>query len=67
VEPASITVAELDQRLNGGGTELRQIFLIADQSAYSGQNPDATDLEKWKASVIQQLKHRESPGHCFKC
>jgi hypothetical protein len=60
VEPASITVADIDERLNGDGADLRRIFATADQSAYSGQRLSATDLQQWKAIVVEQLKERES-------
>ncbi len=38
VAPASITIAEIDARLNGEGGEIRRIFALADQAAYSGQH-----------------------------
>ena len=40
VVPASITIADIDARLNGEGGEMRRIFALADQAAYSGPTPE---------------------------
>ena len=58
--PASITIAEIDERLNGDGGEIRHIFAIADQAAYSGQHLKTEDFEEWKEIVCNQLKHAEA-------
>jgi hypothetical protein len=55
VAPASITLADLDERLNGGSTEMRRIFSLADQAAYSRENLSPADLKQWQESVRQQL------------
>lgn len=59
VVPASITIAEIDARLNGEGAEMRRIFALADQAAYSGQQLGAGDFQQWKETVRGQLNHTE--------
>jgi hypothetical protein len=59
VVPASITIAEIDARLNGEGAEMRRIFALADQAAYSGQQLGAGDFQQWKETVRGQLNHME--------
>ncbi|HZM05451.1 MAG TPA: BatD family protein, partial [Candidatus Saccharimonadales bacterium] len=59
VAPASITIAEIDTRLNGEGGEIRRVFALADQAAYSGQNLTVEDFEQWKETVRNELKHTE--------
>jgi hypothetical protein len=59
VVPASITIAEIDARLNGEGAEMRRIFALADQAAYSGQHLGAGDFQQWKETVRGQLNHTE--------
>jgi len=60
IAPASITIAEIDERLNGDGGEIRHIFAIADQAAYSGQHLKTEDFKEWKDIVCNQLKHAEA-------
>jgi hypothetical protein len=60
VAPASITIAEIDARLNGEGGEIRSIFALADQAAYSGQHLSTADFDQWKEIVHQQMKHMEA-------
>lgn len=59
VVPASITIAEIDERLNGGGTGMRRIFALADQAAYSGQHLSTGDFQRWRETVRSQLKEGE--------
>jgi len=59
VVPASITIAEIDARLNGDGAEMRRLFALADQAAYSGQHLGAGDFQQWKETVRGQLNHTE--------
>ena len=60
VAPASITIAEIDARLNGEGGEIRRIFALADQAAYSGQHLSTGDFQQWKEIVCNQIKHTEA-------
>jgi hypothetical protein len=53
--PEAITIAEVDARMNGDGAEIRRLFALADQAAYSGQHLDAGDFQQWKSAVIHQL------------
>ena len=59
VAPASITIAEIDARLNGEGGDIRRIFALADQAAYSGQHLSTGDFQQWKETVRSQLNHME--------
>jgi hypothetical protein len=58
--PASITIAEIDARLNGQGGEIRRVFSLADQAAYSGQHLSTADFNQWKEIVREQIKHTEA-------
>jgi hypothetical protein len=60
VAPASITIAEIDARLNGEGGDIRRVFALADRAAYSGQHLGAADFQQWKEIVRVQLKHTEA-------
>ncbi len=64
VVPASITIADIDARLNGGGAEIRRIFALADQAAYSGQRLSAGDFHQWNETVRGQLNHTEALCAC---
>jgi len=59
VAPASITVAEIDGRLNGDGVEIRHIFALADKAAYSREQLTTEDFQQWQTVVRQQLKQME--------
>ncbi len=59
VAPASITIAEIDARLNGDGAEIRRVFALADHAAYSGQHTSTADFQQWKETVRAQLKPTE--------
>ena len=60
VAPASITIAEIDARLNGDGAEIRRVFALADQAAYSGQQLTTADFQQWKETVRDKLNHTEA-------
>lgn len=55
VAPASITIAEIDKRLNGDGAEIRRIFALADQAAYSREQLSTADFQQWKETIRNQL------------
>ena len=59
VVPASITIAELDARLNGDGRDMRRVFALADQAAYSREHLSTGDLQQWKETILGQLDHSE--------
>jgi hypothetical protein len=54
--PAAITLAEVDTRLNGDGENVRQVFALADQLAYSGSAEIDADFPAWKQAVHQIIK-----------
>ncbi len=59
VAPASITIAEIEARLNGEGGEIRRVFSLADQAAYSKQRLSTADFEQWKEVGREQIKQTE--------
>ena len=59
VTPASITIAEIDARLNGNGAEIRRLFALADQAAYSREQLTMADFQQWKDITRNQLKQME--------
>ena len=55
--PASqVTLPEIRIRLNGRGEEVRTVFQIADEIAYSGKHFSPTDLQRWRDLVKTQLQ-----------
>jgi hypothetical protein len=60
VTPASITIAEIDVRLNGEGGEIRRVFALADRAAYSGQPLSTADFQQWKEIICDQIQHTEA-------
>jgi hypothetical protein len=66
VAPASITVAEIDARLNGRSGAIRRVFTLADSAAYSGQDLSAVDFQQWKKTVCDQFNHIEALCDCSK-
>jgi hypothetical protein len=60
VAPASITIAEIDARLNGDGAEIRRVFALADQAAYSGQHLAAADFQQWSGTIRDQINRLEA-------
>jgi hypothetical protein len=59
VVPASITIEDIDARMNGDGTDIRRIFALADQAAYSGHCFNSRDFQKWKETVRRHLNLTE--------
>jgi hypothetical protein len=58
--PAAVTVAEIDAHLGGDGENVRRVFALADQLAYSsGESIDA-DFPAWKKTVHQLIKQAET-------
>jgi len=58
--PETITLTEINARLNGNGAGIRPVFQMADQVAYSHENLPAGDLAGWKRIVTEQLKNLET-------
>ena len=59
VRPETITLAEVNARLNGAGEGIRPVFEMADRISYSGQKFGDADYRGWKELVVTQLKQLE--------
>ena len=57
--PESITLTEINARLNGEADGIRPVFQMADQVAYSRENLPPGDLAGWKRILTEQLKQLE--------
>jgi len=56
VAPEQITESLVDERLEGEDKEdVRQIFALADEANYSGDDLQAADFERWTHIVGRQL------------
>jgi hypothetical protein len=60
VTPSSITTADLDERLSGGHDEIRQVFGLADEAAYSGKHLTSADFQRWTKAIREQLSRKEA-------
>jgi hypothetical protein len=58
--PETITLAEINARLNGEADGIRPVFQMADQVAYSSESLPVADLAGWKHIVTEQLKQMDS-------
>jgi hypothetical protein len=58
--PETITLTEINSRLNGHADGIRPVFQMADQVAYSHANLPAGDLAGWKRILNEQLKELET-------
>jgi len=58
--PGAITLAEIDARLNGANENIRQIFALADELAYSGGAAIDADFSAWKQTVHQLIKETKT-------
>ena len=58
--PGAVTVAEIDTHLNGSGENVRQVFALADQLAYSDHESIEADFTAWKQTVHQLVKQAET-------
>ena len=54
--PETITLAEIQTRLNGAGDAIRPIFETADRIIYSGQDFGDADYRQWQDLILTQLK-----------
>jgi hypothetical protein len=57
VDPEQITMTEVDDQLgdNADQNEIREIFTLADEANYSGDDLQAADFERWTQVVRRQL------------
>ena len=58
--PGAVTAAEIDTHLNGRGENVRQVFALADQLAYSDHESIEADFTAWKRTVHQLVKQAET-------
>jgi hypothetical protein len=58
--PETITLTEINARLNGRGDGIRPVFQMADQVAYSHEQLPASDLDGWKRIVTEELRELET-------
>jgi hypothetical protein len=57
VDPEQITMTDVDDQLgdNADQNEIREIFTLADEANYSGDDLQAADFERWTQVVRRQL------------
>jgi hypothetical protein len=60
LQPETITLTEVNARLNGNADGIRPVFQMADQVAYSHESLPVGDLAGWKRILLEQLKQLES-------
>lgn len=54
VEPDQVTLADVEARL-GGESDVRRVFVLADETRYSGRNVESGELKHWQQIVLHQL------------
>ena len=60
IAPGSITPSDLDGHPEVDQPEIRRVFAMADEAAYSGNKLSTTDFLQWKETVRRQLKRLET-------
>lgn len=55
IPPDAVTIAEIDARL-GVDSDVRRLFMVADEARYAGHPVQRAELERWKKIVIGQLQ-----------
>jgi hypothetical protein len=58
--PQTITMAEINVRLNGEADGFRLVFALADEVAYTGRTLASTELQKWHKVINTELKKLET-------
>ena len=51
-----IAPPEIDARLGDAADEVRELFALADEANYAGQQPTRTDYERWLLMVRRMLR-----------
>jgi hypothetical protein len=54
VDPEQITLADVEARL-GGESDVRRVFVLADETKYSGRHIESGELKRWQQIVLRQL------------
>jgi hypothetical protein len=57
IAPHEVTLAQVDARLDSSWDPIREVFALAEQSAYAGWRPHISTLSYWRQIVQEQL-HR---------
>jgi hypothetical protein len=57
--PQTITLAEINARMNGEADGFRFVFELADEVTYSGRTFVAAELQKWHKAINAELKKLE--------
>ena len=60
VDPAVISVSLLREKLGDEGSEILQLFAMAEAALYSGQAPPAMDFSRWTQVVRSVIEGRHS-------
>jgi hypothetical protein len=60
VAPRSITTAEVDARL-ADHPAVREVFMLADETSYSGLQLRGADFQRWRAIVAGQIQPGATP------
>jgi hypothetical protein len=68
IPPAAITFADIEHRLNGRGSGIRQVFETADAVAYSGRPLSQSEMRQCRDVLINELgtlekNHAENIHH----
>ena len=58
--PQTITLADINARMNGEAEGFRFIFELADEVTYTGRTFAAAELHKWFKTVQTELKKLEA-------
>lgn len=61
LRPEEITAAEVDARLGSREDEIRQLFVLADESLYGARALSGTDLARWAQIVRRSMVAGPSP------
>ena len=59
IAPQEVTREQLDARLDSSWDPIREVFSLAEQSAYAGWHPHSSTLAHWRQIVQQQLHRAE--------
>jgi hypothetical protein len=57
--PHEVTRSQVDARLDSSWDPIRQVFALAEQSAYAGWHPHLSTLSQWRQIVQEQLHRAE--------
>jgi hypothetical protein len=58
VPPEKITLEDIDSRLGADRGNVRRLFALADEAAYSGCTLKTTDSQMWRRVVLRQVEER---------